>query len=86
MSLFDDISLILFLFCNVVDKIELYPVRKSIPVQRCQSVLKGITSQQPGVEMSNNRQFVGGVDGGDGVGRHHFLPLSGIFDHKLNVS
>lgn len=49
-------------------------------------MLKGITSQQPGVEMSNNRQFVGGVGGGDDVGRHHFLPMSGIFDHKLNVS
>jgi len=49
-------------------------------------VLKDITSQQPGVEMSNNWQFVGGVGGGDGVGRHHFLPMFGIFDHKLNVS
>lgn len=46
-------------------------------------MLKGITSQQPGVEMSNNRHFVGG---GGGVGRLHSHPMSGIFDHKLNVS
>lgn len=45
------------------------PCQKSIPAQRCQSVLKGITSQQQG-----------------GGGHHHFLPMSGIFDHRLNVS
>jgi len=45
-------------------------------------MLKGITSQQPGVEMSNNQHFVGG----GGVGRLHCHPMSGIVDHKLNVS
>jgi hypothetical protein len=39
---------------------------------------EGYTSQQPGVEMSNNQPF-GGGGGGD-----HCLPMSGIFNHKLN--
>jgi len=44
-------------------------------------MLKGITSQQPVVEMSNNQHFVGG----DGGRRHLFIPMSGIFDHKLTI-
>ena len=43
-------------------------------------MLRGISSQQPGVQMSNNQHFVGGGGGG------HCLPVSGILDHKLNVS
>jgi hypothetical protein len=37
--------------------------KKSIAVERCQSMLKGTTSQQPGVEMSNNQNFVRGGGG-----------------------
>jgi hypothetical protein len=43
-------------------------------------MLKGITSQQPGVEMSDNQHFI------DGGGGRHCHSMSGIFDHKLNVS
>lgn len=54
-------------------------------------MLKGITFQQPGVEMSNNQHFVGGGSGGGGGGGSggggcHCIPVSGIFDHKLTVS
>jgi hypothetical protein len=46
-------------------------------------MLKGITSQQPGVEISDNQHFGGG---GGGCCCHHCRPVSGIFGLKLNVS